>query len=289
MSRRALWFACLAVALLLCAISAHPPRDRRLGHLAPLLPRPELVRAATKPFLHLVTDYYWIQTVQAVGRAQTGAEYRDAHDYAQMVAALDPRFRQVYLFVGVVIPVKRADGTWQNVDESLRLLKLGVERFPQEVFLRLVLAYNLATMKGEYAAAARVLEEAALLPGAPAYLGPLATRMYAQAGKFDAAEAFAATLARDAEDPETREVFEARLRELQLEKELQWVDAAARAFRSRTGRAPRDVQELRAAGHLDRDPKDPLGGEIVLGPDGAARSTAQKQRLTDFAKPEVKP
>lgn len=289
MLRRALWLLSLAIALLLCAVNAQPPHERRLGHQAPLLPRPELVRSAAKPFLHLVTDYYWIETVQAVGGATTAAEYRDAYDWAQMVAALDPKFRQVYAFVGVVLPVKRRDGSWANVDESVQLLELGAQRFPREVFIRLVLAYNLATMKGEYGRAARVLEEAARIPGAPAYLGPLATRMYAQAGRFDAAEAFAATLAQDAEDPETRAVFERRVLELQLERELQRVDAAARTFRARTGRAPSGVRELLGSGELDHPPEDPLGGEIILGPDGLARSTAQQQRLTDFARPEVHP
>ena len=289
MSRRVLWLSSLVLALGLCAASAQPPRERRLGHQAPLLPRPEIVRILAKPFVHLVTDYYWIQTVQAVGRATTIAQYRDAYDWALMVAALDPQFRQVYAFVGVVIPVKRRNGTWANVDESIRLLRLGAERFPNEVFVRLVLAYNLATMKGEFAEAARVLEEAARIPGSPAYLAPLATRMYAQAGKFDAAEAFAATLAQDAEDPETRAVFESRLVELQLERELQQVDAAARAFRARVGRPPQDVNELQRAGDLAQLPMDPLGGEIVLGADGLARSTAQQQRLTDFARPEVNP
>lgn len=284
MSRRILWLGVLSIALALCVLTAQPPRERRLGHQSPLLPRPELVRVLGKPFLHLVADYYWIQTVQAVGKAQRAAEYRDTYDWAQMVAALDPRFRPVYVFVGVPLPVKLRDGRWVNVDESIQLLRMGAERFPDHVFVRLVLAYHLAEMKHDYLGAAKALEEAARLPGAPDYAARLATRMYAQAGRFDAAEAFASTLAESAEDPETRAAFEQRLKELELERVLQAVDAAARAFREREGRVPRDVGELVAARLLPRIPEDPLGGDIRLGPDGLAQSTAQQRRLTDFAR-----
>ena len=239
MSSRLLWSLVLALSLVLCVVLASPPqRPTRRGHIPPLLPRLEVVRAVGKPIHHLVTDYFWIQTIQAVGKAATRDEYRDIYDYADLVTELDPKFRQVYVFAGASIPYS-SRGKWFNTEESTRLLEKGLIHFPDLVQLRIILAYNLSTFHQQYGRAARILEEASRLPDAPAYLSGLATRLHAQAGNFDAGLELARSLAESAEDPETRAHFELRLRELVLERELKRVDAAVQAYRQREGRLPR--------------------------------------------------
>jgi hypothetical protein len=285
MSSRLLWSLVLLVSLTLCAVFAAPPRrPSRQEHLPPLLPRLEVVRVVGAPVHHLVTDYFWIQTIQAVGKAQTRHEYRDIYDYANLVTELDPKFRQVYVFAGVSIPFYAQGGKWFNTEESTRLLEKGLRHFPDLVPLRIHLAYNLSTFHQQYERAARVLEEAAKLPDAPEYLPGLATRLHAQAGNFDAGLELARSLAESSEEPETREFFEHRVRELELERELARVDAAVRAYQQREGRLPPGLQALVDAGDLPRIPEDPLGGVIQLNVEGRGVSTAQQKRLTDFAR-----
>jgi hypothetical protein len=64
------------------------------------------------------------------------------------------------------------------------------------------------------------------------------------------------------------------LQEIAAEQLLQQVDAAIGRFSARTGAPPSDIPALVMAGDLPGLPADPLGGEIVIGPTGRARSTA---------------
>jgi len=285
MSSRLLWSLVLALSLALCAVLASPPqRPTRRGHIPPLLPRLEVVRAVGAPIHHLVTDYFWIQTIQAVGKASNRGEYRDIYDYADLVTELDPKFRQVYVFAGVSIPFTRRDGKWFNTEESTRLLEKGLRNFPDHVQLRITLAYNLSTFHHQYERAATIIEEASRLPDAPEYLAGLATRLHAQSGNFDAGLELARSLAQSSPEPETRELFERRVLELELERELKRVDAAVQTYQQREGRLPSGLQALVEAGDLPRIPDDPLGGVIQLDPEGRGHSTAQEKRLTDFAR-----
>lgn len=277
---RLLGFAVLLVSVAVVALTVTPPERPPDGqHLSPLLPRASLLRVGGRAFLTLLADYYWLQTIQATGKANTEAEYRDVADYAQLVTDLDPDFRYVYQFGGLVVPFNRGRETWMNTRESTALLEKGVARFPDWVFLRTMLAYNYSVFQKEYARAAHLLEETARLPGAPAYLPFLATRLYAQAGSFDAASAFATQFAATASDPETRAAFEHRTQEIALERILQDLDRAVAAFRQREGRLPGDVRQLVSAGLVPLLPVDPLGGEIHVGEDGRTYSTSQDHRL----------
>lgn len=282
MPSRLSWFLIFTTSFVLCAALAVPPRSvTHRGHLPPLLPRIEVIRVIGAPIHHLVTDYFWIQTIQAVGKASNRHEYRDIYDYADLTTELDPQFRQVYVFAGVTIPYRTRSGKWFNVEESTRLLEKGLKYFPEQVYLRIMLAYNLSAFHHEYERAAVLLEEASRFPDAPEYLSGLATRLHAQAGNFDAAVELARSLAEASPEPETQAVFELRVKELELERELARVDAAAQSYQQREGRLPESIEALVVSGDLSQVPVDPLDGDIRLGAGGRSFSTAQEKRLTD--------
>jgi len=258
-------------------LSAAPPRRPPKGpHQPPLLPRPELLHALFAAQQMMVADYWWVRTTEATGRAQTAEEYRDIADYAALVADLDPDFAYLYVFAGAVIPVNLGRDRWANTEESTRILERGVQRFPRHIYLRILLAHNLSYFRRDYRAAADLLAGTAKLPGAPRYLAALATRMYAQAGEFDAGRAIAEALAESTEDPELRELMKQRRDQMAQEEELQRVDRAVAAFRARQGRAPFGLEELVVAGDLPALPVDPLGGTISLDPRGFAVSSSTR-------------
>ena len=117
-----------------------------------------------------------------------------------------------------------------NTAESTRIAEKGLRQFPDDVYLGMLLAYNLAYFHHEYRRAADLLARTAGLPGAPGYLAPLATRLYAMGDSFDAAVALADLMGSETTDPQTREFFERRKQEILLEKTLREIDeAAARA------------------------------------------------------------
>lgn len=274
----------LLASLLLClgvvaALSRPPARLQSAEHLPPLLPRKELLLLIGKPYQHLLADYYWIQTTYAAGVARTEKEYQDVYFFADFTTDLDPDFEYVYRFAGTVIPYNRGRETWVNTLESTRIIEKGRARFPDSVFLRIIHAYNLSFFHLQYERAAALLAETARLPDAPSYIRALATRLYAQAGRLEAGALLAASLAEQAEDDKERQFLERRMLQLQLERELRQVDEALKAFRSRTGRPATTLAELLVSGELRQFPVDPLGGAIIIGPEGTALSTAERERM----------
>ncbi len=270
--------ACVAVV----AALSRPPEKRRGAYQRPLLARKELLHILGAPYKHLLADYYWIQTTHQTGMARTQEEYRDVYYYAEMTTDLDPRFRYVYQFAGVVVPFNKGREQWTNTEESTAILRKGFAQFPNDLFLRILLAYNLSYFHKDYREAARILEETSRMPGAPSYLAPLATRLYAQSGDVAAGLALASSLANVSQDPETRETFEKRVKELELERVLQDVERAAKQFHAREGQYPTALHQLVVSGDLQALPKDPMEGEIYLGERGKAFSTSQQRRLRTF-------
>ncbi|WP_043429521.1 hypothetical protein [Cystobacter fuscus] len=278
----------LPVVTSLCALLAllllvDPPRKPPRGaHQEVLLPREDVLRAVGRGYIQLIADYLWIQLVQTAGRARTAEEYRDLYPYADLITDLDPHFDMVYRFAAGALPTNLGRETWVNTEESSRLLRKGLELFPDDLKMNMLLAYNLSTFDKNYREAAQVAERASRLPGAPAYLSQLATRLYAQAGSVDAGLALAQSLVDSAEDEATRQLFEQRIRDLELEAELQRVDAAIARFRETFGATPPDVDTLSWLGFLPEPPHDPQGGGFFIGSDGRAYSTTQQRRLEIF-------
>jgi len=260
-----------------------PPALTRHEYEPPLLPRPELLKVLGNAQRHMLADYYWVLTTEATGRAYSRYEYRDIADYAEIVSELDPQFRYIYVFAGVSVPYNLGRETWVNTEESTRILSKGFLLFPDYVYLRILLAYNLSYFHQKYEQAADILRDTLELPRAPSYLSALATRLYAQAGAIDAGLSLAQSLFQNAPDPGTREAFERRTKELLLERELQRIDQAVEEFRKQKGRLPATVLELISAGVIHEIPPDPMGGTIVIGSDGRSYSTvAENQRLEVF-------
>lgn len=276
------------IAVAAIAITARPPELLRSPtHLGPVLPRSEFVRGLSAGFRQLAADYYWIESLQALSLAKTPDEYLDVYGYAMMIADLDPKFRPIYMFAGVTVPTHDERGRWWNTAESTRVLELGVARFPEYLPLKIVLAYNLANFDEQYQRAADVLREAAKLPGAPTYLSALATRLYSQAGNFDPALALARSVADSAPDPSTRETFERRVKEIQLERILQHLDRLLPLYQRAMGTPARELNDLLRVGLLRSIPQDPLDGTIELGEDGRFHSTAEAHRLELFTGPNL--
>jgi hypothetical protein len=272
----------LAPALAVLALLSAPPVKPVRHDKVPVLPRPEALRWLFASHRHLLTDLYWLQTTYQGGMARTEQEYRDVGTYVELVTDLDPKFRYAYVFGAVLVPFNRGREEWVNTAESTRIAEKGLQAFPEDVTLGMVLAYNLNYFHHEYRQAADLLVRTARLPGAPAYLTALATRLYAMSNSFDAGLALAETMGAEAPDAQTREFFERRKKELLLERTLREIDEASARYRETQGRPPGTVVELLASGYLQTFPVDPLGGSISIDAKGRAHSSSTEARLRTF-------
>jgi hypothetical protein len=126
--------------------------------------------------------------------------------------------------------------------------------------------------------------EAARLPGSPAYLPGLASRMLSEAREPEAALKLLEPIIRQEGDPARRAVLERRIREVTVERDLQALERAVERYREKMGVAPGDLSALVREGILEGIPQEPNGGRYVIDRGGKVRSDRVAQRLQVFQK-----
>lgn len=272
--------ALLAACILFIGLFARAPastytRDSRL-----VLPRPALLKALGRSHLQLVTDYFWLRTLNRSVIVLDETEGKALIALGELISDLDPPFRYPYWLVGLNAPIspqKRGE-VWPNSREAARYMERGYALAPEDDKMAIVLATNYMLYQRDYVSAARVLRKRLEYPNAPVHFAPLATRLLAAAGDFDASREFARAMIESADDEDTKKMFEERLKLIDLEEILAAVDAASARFREKEGRHPISVTELIETGYLAERPQDPYGGIIVL-TEGRSYSTAARERL----------
>jgi hypothetical protein len=262
---------------------SEPPREPPRGpYQAPLLPRLEMLQVLGAGQRSLVADYYWLQAIQATGKAGGSTEptrYLDLFYYADLVTDLDPKFYKVYTFSGNTIPTNLGRETWVNTVEARKILEKGVKNFPEDSTLRLYLAYNLSFFFNEHKAATEHLQIAASLPDVNQFVPEIASRMLAYNRRFDAALAMVKSFRDNETDPVMQKIFDERIQEIHREQALIQVDDALAAFKKREGRLPHQLSELVKHGDLPAIPVDPMGGVIYITEEGKSASTSSPLRL----------
>ncbi|WP_434347839.1 ABC transporter [Myxococcus virescens] len=269
----------LVLAVCSIALMAEKPAKPLRTQDGPILPRRELLEIVGAAQKTLLADFYWLQAIQQVGRANTATEYRDVYFYADLATDLDAKFRYVYEWGAITTPFNLGREQWVNVDLSSQLLIKGLTAFPDDRRFLFQLAYNKMTYDGDHAAAADLLMRMSTFPDTPRYLAQLATRLYAQAGNFDTGLQMAEMLRDGAEDDESRAFYEHRIKEILRERVLTQIDGAIKAYEQARGERPKKVSVLVGAGYLKQMPVDPLEGQFFIDRKGRARSTSGLYRL----------
>ncbi|MBL9039911.1 MAG: hypothetical protein JNG84_15440 [Archangium sp.] len=196
------------------------------------------------------------------------------------VSSLDPRMYHPYLLGALVGMTLKEEGVGNdNAEEAAELLKKGVANIPEDSRLYVWLASVQLFDLGQKEAAGQTLMAGSKAPDAPAYLGPLATRILSEVGNFELAKQFAAEVVANTDNEETKAQFEQRLKEIKVEEALTKVERALDEFRMSTGRPATSLQDVVSAGLLaPEDVTDPMGQPIELTPRGP-RSKSIGSRL----------
>jgi len=259
--------AALAFGVALAA-QARLPAPPSAEQSAPLVPEPGAARIAALGFDSVLSDFYWLRAVQVVG-ADPGSLRAAAPllgRLVDLVAGLDPWVDHPYRFAAIWI---------SEVPEALptadRLLERGIAYHPLDWRNRFYLSFNLFYYQHDAAAAARELEPAVGMSGAPSYLGRLFARLQAQDGDLDVVVAYLQTLLRNAPDEWHRADYAKALDEVETERRARLLDQARELYRQRTGRDIERVADLASPARdavMPELPTDLHGGEWVIDPDG---------------------
>lgn len=231
-------------------------------------------------FRNFLADVQWLEAVQVAGaRRMREADYDRLALLLKAVNNFDPRFLVPYLLGGLLL----ADSS-RHVGEALSVLERGCAALPNEWRLPFYLGYTRYFSLGDPLEGGRAFEKASRLPDSPPYLPLLASRMFSEGRKPQAALAFLEEMLKEESDPARKEILMRRKLDVIVERDIQDLERAVDAYRLRFGGPPAFLSDLVASGLVRGIPEEPHGGRYLVGPDGEVRSDRVERRLRVFRK-----
>jgi len=244
-----------------------------------MLPASGYLKAVSLGYDSMLADLIWLKVVQVMGEDVVPRDNAKWIYHSVDVATdLDPKFDYMYQAGGIYLA-----SVMKEYDLGGRLLRKGFDNNPTVWQLPFYTGVNYFLNQGEYKRAAYYMGRAAELPGRPPFVPLLATRLYAEAGDPTYALELVGHILDATEDEKVKSALRQRMKELEVEVNLNAIEDAARKFHDKFRRYPAGVSELVGLGYLRGYPKDQLGGGYIIDTEtGEARNTALKRRLRIF-------
>jgi len=240
------------------------------------------VRRASLGFNGLVADWYWMRSLQYVGRKLI--KFQMEHGDVQLdslgeldlgllyplldtTTTLDPQFMAAYEYGAVVLPEVNQEG-------AIRLLERGIAANPSAWRLYHHLGY-IYWQRRDYQKASEIYAEGARLPGAPAWMTLMSARLKAEGGSRATAREIYRRLYEESDDKQIKEMAVRRLMQVASLDERDVIRRVMGEYAARRGGCASSWQDLaqplRAAGlRLDATgaPLDPSDTPYVLVKEG---------------------
>jgi hypothetical protein len=244
------------------------------------LPHGQYLRVAALGYEQVLADLLWIQAIQAMGERKVSEEAGHwIYRALEVITDLDPTFVHVYEAGGIALVTLVT-----HIDESNRILEKGMRYNPAVWRLPFYLGFNYYFEFHDDQKAADYIARASRLPGAPAYLAPLAARLYVSARDPQDAIDFLAQMYAQTTDENIKGVLEQRLKEVVVERDLQLLEETISRYRTLYRRAPERLEDLVEPGLLRELPHEPFGGRYLYDPRTlSVRSSVVKERLKVYA------
>ncbi|MCC6810811.1 MAG: hypothetical protein IT381_25505 [Deltaproteobacteria bacterium] len=239
-----------------------------------VVPNRALALTAALGYEAFAADMLWLHALEYFGDnryAQGG--YPALVPLFVRITDIDDRFCAVYRQAGLALTINEV----KRVDVANDLLRRGTEMCPDDAYIPFILGFNLYFFQRKYEEASLALFEAAGRPGAPPWVGELASRVAGSVEDLYAMELLLSAMVDAQTDERARDQMERRLLRVQTEQALRKVDEALRQAKA-AGKDASSVAALVRQGFLAEAPKDPSGGQIVI-KDGEAATTKYKDRL----------
>lgn len=263
-------------------------QNRALAQIESLaqLPKGEYLKPALLGYHHLGADVLWLRLVQVLGnRRNSSDEYEWMYHALDVITELDPQYAYAYYAGGVVL-----GDLAHRTDLSNQLLLKGTDANPTVWNIPFLLGYNYYFLLGDPAKGAEYIMRAASLPDHPTYLPGLATRLSSEAGNPETALAFLDARLRETQDPEMREFFVTRMKEVIIERDVRMLERVVDSYQEKHGAMPMTLAVLVRDGFLPALPQEPFGGEYRLdSKTGLVSSSTHPERLRTFFKRKQAP
>ncbi len=210
------------------------------------------MKRLTLAFNGVAADWYWIRSLQYVGRKMVA--YEDTHTgtldlnslsyldlrllpaLLRMTTTLDPQFLEPYYYGALILPTL-------NPDEAISLLNQGIAANPHEWRLYQHLGY-IYWQLGDYNKASDVYATGAKIPGVPPWMMAMSARMKAEGGASQAAREMYTHLSESSEDPNVKQMVKIQLMRLDSLEERDKIRHVLSDFKIRSGHCATSWKEI---------------------------------------------
>ena len=221
-------------------------------------------------FNGLAADWYWMRSLQYVGRKMINDNDVPIDDLGlhnlkllapllDTATTLDPEFLDPYEYAAIVLPAI-------DVDQAIRITQKGIDANPNAWRLYHHLGY-IYWQQRNYAAASDIYGRGAQIPGAPAWMEAMKAKMTADGGSRDTAREIYARMYEQSTDEKVRDMARKRLLQLDSLDQRDSFRKLFAAYQARAGRCPNSWKELDPVFRALRVPVDASGAP--LDPSGA--------------------
>jgi hypothetical protein len=224
--------------------------------------------AAARWFLSfdvLAADVYWIRTIQHYGldrkSTRTTDRFQLLDPLLDMTTTLDPQFNVAYRFGAIFLSMEPPNGP-ARADQAIRLLEKGLAHNPSRWQYAHDIGFVHYWHTGNHREAAAWFAKAAGMPGAPAWLRPLAAVTLARGGDRDGARRMLQELEGTSEGL-IRLAATRGLNQLKALDDIDALEALVVKYFTERGTYPAGWSDLMSAGLLQGVPLDPTGAAYV--------------------------
>ncbi len=269
----------LCVFLLARWIDSHKPAVDAHVEDEKIYLRGTAVKRISLGFNGLVADWYWMRSLQYVGRKIIDLpENVPLDNLGQLnlkllaplldaATTLDPEFMEPYEYAAVVLPDV-------DIQEAIRITKKGIAANPTAWRLYQHLGY-IYWQQHDFKTASETYAQGATLPGAPVWLRAMTARMAAEGGSRNTAREIYTRMYEQAEETNVRNMARLRLLQLDYLEQRDGFRKIIAAYKARAGHCPvawRELEPVLRALRIPQDtsgaPLDPVGIPYLLEKDG---------------------
>ena len=226
-------------------------------------------------FNGLVADWYWMRSLQYVGKKVFNYQYDIRLDdlsglnlkllvpLLETTTTLDPEFLEAYEYAAVVLPAI-------DVQQAIRLTQKGIDANPNAWRLYHHLGY-IYWRQGQYQTASETYGRGAQISGAPAWMEAMKAKILIEGGSRSTAREIYTRMYEQSTEEQVREMARKHLMHLESLDQRDGLQKLFTAYKARTGKCPdswRELDQIFRALRIPVDqsgaPLDPSGAPYVL-------------------------
>jgi tetratricopeptide (TPR) repeat protein len=216
-------------------------------------------------FNGLAADWYWMRSLQYVGRKIINNRDASIDDLKQLnlkllaplldtATTLDPEFIDPYEYAAIVLPAI-------DVDQAIRITQKGIAANPNAWRLYHHLGY-IYWQQHDYRAASEIYGRGAQIPGAPAWMEAMKAKMAADGGSRSTAREIYTRMYEQSADEKVRDMARKRLLQLDSFDQRDALRKLLAAFQTRVGKCPNSWKEIEPVLRALRVPVDAAGAPL---------------------------